>query len=91
MLYFHKSNHAELAHKKVDYFLEYVASNFHINPNKLTEKDLDFIAKKSGVGLQRVKFLFKHLKDIKAQDAVDSDQLILLNGYIENFHEKSIL
>ena len=91
MLYYDKANHSEAAHMKVAFFLEYIANTFQVNPHSLGEKELKYISQKSGVTLQRVQFLFKHLSEISQNDQVDDYQLILLNGYIEDFHNKSLL
>lgn len=91
MLYYDKANHREIAKKMIQYFQEDLAFKFHVNPQQLSEKDLQFVALKSGVELSKVRFLLTFIRDTQKQHVIDSDTLLLLNSYIQDFHQKSLV
>ncbi|HEY8402523.1 MAG TPA: DUF4350 domain-containing protein [Cytophagaceae bacterium] len=85
-LYFHHGDHADLANKKIVYFLEQVRSRYHLKTNELTEEFINKLSEKSGVSRELTRKLIELIKKIQRMDQVDERTLHQLNSTIEEFN-----
>lgn len=84
-LYLQRGNHKDIATKRVNYFLEFLRSRYHLNTNDIND---DFVAKtaiKTGVDLNKTTTLFQLIKRIRKVGNIDQHQLIDLNRQIDSF------
>jgi hypothetical protein len=87
-MYYQEKNHLNLAHKKINYFLEMVRSNYLITTEKLDETFMRNLALKSGVDLKTTTTLIKKIDAIKQLNSNFSEaDLIYLNKLINTFNE----
>ncbi len=90
-LYFQQRNHANLAHKKILFFLEKVRNRFYINTSVLDENFIESLASKSGVPQEEIRGLVKQFENIKKSISITETQLLELNKKIESFYTKANL
>lgn len=90
-LYFQQKNHANLAHKKIVFFLERIRNKFYINTSVLDENFIESLASKSGVPQEDIRALVKEFEFIKRSTTMAESQLLELNKKIESFYTKASL
>jgi hypothetical protein len=90
-LYFQQRNHANLAHKKIIFFLEKVRNRFYINTSVLDENFIESLASKSGVPQEEIRTLIKQFEIVKKSTTISEPQLLNLNKNIESFYTKAAL
>jgi hypothetical protein len=90
-LYFQQKNHANLANKKIQFFLEKIRTKYYINTSVLDESFVDSLASKSGVSQEDIRQLIKMFDFIKKAEKITESQLLDLNKKIESFYTKASL
>lgn len=90
-LYFQQKNHANLANKKIQFFLEKIRTKYYINTSVLDESFVDSVASKSGVSQEDIRQLIKMFDFIKKAEKITESQLLDLNKKIESFYTKASL
>lgn len=90
-LYFQQRNHANLAHKKILFFLEKVRNKFYISTSVLDDSFIESLSSKSGVPQDDIKALITEFNRIKKSTSISESQLLELNKKIESFYAKSNL
>ncbi|MBW6483732.1 MAG: DUF4350 domain-containing protein [Vicingaceae bacterium] len=87
-MYYQEKNHLNLAHKKINYFLEMVRSNYLIATEKLDETFIQNLALKSGVSVATTTVLIKKINAIKQlNNSFSEADLIHLNKLINTFNQ----
>lgn len=87
-LYYQRSDHKNIAEKKIQFFLEQVYSQFHINGKINTEEFSMLLTRKSGASEQTVRDLAKTINQITEKERISAPELTHLNELIEKFHQK---
>lgn len=87
-LYYQRSDHKNIAEKKIQFFLEQVYSQFHINGKINSEEFSMLLARKSGASEQTVRDLVKTINQISEKERISASELTYLNELIEKFHQK---
>ncbi|MFB9842229.1 DUF4350 domain-containing protein [Mucilaginibacter ginsenosidivorans] len=87
-VYYEQRNNANIAQKKVVYFLEHLRTVYHLKTNVLDKEFIERLAQKTGIGDTLAGELVMHLHYINGQRVTDDD-LIKLNQLIEQFYIKS--
>jgi hypothetical protein len=90
-LYFQQKNHANLAVKKIAFFLEKVRTRFYIPTNLLDDHFIETLASKSGVPQEEIRQLVIEFDRIKKAEQITESQLLELNKKIESFYTKASL
>jgi hypothetical protein len=88
-VYYEKRNNANIAHKKVLYFLSYLRDEFQVKTNKLDSEFVERLTTKIGLDATFANELTEYLHYIAAQNKVTDHELIELNKLIEQFYIKS--
>ncbi len=88
-MYYEQNNHANLADKKIQYFLEHIRSVYFVRTNEFTEEFLNKVAGKSGVEINKVRALFLAIENASHKEALSEDELVALHKKIEAFYEES--
>ena len=85
-LYFNKGNHANLAVKMVQHFLEWVRSNYYLDTAKLDEDFMRRLAAKSGRPEAEVAILLARIHELRLGAPVSSEYLYQLHQEFEKFY-----
>jgi hypothetical protein len=86
-LYYQRRDDANLANKKIIYFLEHIRSNFHINTNKLDNEFIENLSMKSGFEANKLKRIFGLIADVQRYNMISEIQLIELSRWIDDFYD----
>ncbi len=87
-LYYQRSDHKNIAEKKIQFFLDQIHSTYFINTKIKDEAYLMLLTKKAGVPEKTVRELFKIINHIATQEKISASELTQLNELIEKFHQK---
>lgn len=82
-LYYQRGDHKNIAEKKIIHFFELLNSRYNLAP--YAQKDLVYIAKKTGNDELETFDLFNLITSIQKKNEITSDELITLNKKIERF------
>ncbi|MFT6970378.1 MAG: hypothetical protein ACJAXX_000943 [Roseivirga sp.] len=85
-LYLRKSNHKDIALKRIQYLLEHIRSKYYLNFEKFNADFFDKLAAKSGQEIVSIKKLFDQIEKIKNKAEVSDQELQLLSQQIEVFY-----
>lgn len=86
-LYFQHGDHKDMAEKKINYFLEFIRSNYWVNTNVINTDLMLTVSKRSGNSLDDVKDLFQFFKTLESRPRLTEEDLTELNARIEKFHQ----
>ena len=84
-LYYQRSDHKNIAEKKITFFFDQVRTRYLLNPNSPAENFLSVLAKKSGHGEESVRLLFQLITSVRGQTSITREELIELNKLLEAF------
>ena len=87
-LYFQKSDHRNIAEKKILFFLEQVRNHYFLSTTKRDEHFIDLLSRKSGHDPKVVAELVRQINAVSVGNNVSSQDLIKLNSQIEKFWRK---
>ena len=87
-LYFHKRDNKSLALKKHMFFRDFIKSKFYLKPDFEDEKQIDKIARKTGIEIQQYHDLQKNKQKIANSRQISDKQLIDFNKLIENLYQQ---
>lgn len=87
-VYYEQRNNANLAQKKILYFLEYVRTNYYLKTNLLDQEFIDRLAQKAGIERSFAEDVIMHIHYIRGQRVSDAE-LIKLNQLIQQFYQKT--
>lgn len=88
-MYYEQNNHANLADKKIQYFLEHIRTVYFVRTNEFTEEFLNKVAGKSGVNIASVRSLFLAIENAGNMEVLSEERLVALHKKIESFYEES--
>ncbi|MBN8697587.1 MAG: DUF4350 domain-containing protein [Bacteroidetes bacterium] len=88
-LYYQTGDHKNIAGKKITFFLEHIRNTFHVKTNIYDTTFIDRISNLSGIDKEKVHALFYYFSDIEIKTQISQQELIKLNGMIEEFHKLS--
>ncbi len=84
-LYYQHKDYTNLISKKLNYFLEYIRSTYHLNTNTINEKTAKDLAAKSGTSLTETVALIDFIKYLKNKTHHTESDMIELNKKITAF------
>ncbi|HEX3387025.1 MAG TPA: DUF4350 domain-containing protein [Mucilaginibacter sp.] len=87
-VYYEQRNNANLAQKKILYFLEYLRTNYYLKTNILDQEFIEKLSQKTGIEHTLADELVMHVHYLKGQRVSDAE-LIRLNQLIEQFYRKT--
>jgi hypothetical protein len=88
-LYYRHGNHANLAEKRVAYFLDYLRTVLRLPTDVLGEDLVQRTAERSGVPADDVRAVFACLARVRGRPVLREAELVELSGLIEDFHRKT--
>lgn len=88
-LYYKNGNHADMAHKKMKYFLYFVRSRYGIHAEKFKDEHIRRLSEKSRVRFRDVEVIFMQysLIEDKFRDHIEVNRLVDLYDAIEHFYK----
>lgn len=87
-LYFNKSNHANMADKMVQHFLEWVRTRYYLNTNELNDIFIKQLTMKSGKTEANVRYIVDMIHELRlGQSTVDEAFLFQLYNTIQEFYK----
>ncbi|HTL06644.1 MAG TPA: DUF4350 domain-containing protein [Chitinophagaceae bacterium] len=87
-VYFNQRDNKNIALKKINYFMEFVRSQFYLPTTQLNEEFARLLAKKAGVAESQAIELVQLIEDIHNNSSINDDALMQLNQQIDLFYEK---
>lgn len=88
-LYYRKSDHSNIIHKKIAYFLESVRSRFYVVTIEIDDRLIERVTALSGVPHQQVNSLFTMINNMRLHDAHSGKDLKALEAAIREFNTRS--
>jgi hypothetical protein len=88
-LYYEKRNNADIAHKKVTYFLAWLRDEYQLKTNKLDKEFIEKLSNKLEIDTTFAADLVSYLEYINTQTHISDAQLIQLNKFIDQFYKQS--
>ena len=86
-LYFNKGQHANLAEKMVQHFLEWVRTSYHLDTTQLNEPFARQLAAKSGKSYEEVDLLIQRIHDLRLGSEITPEYLYDLYRSIQSFYK----
>ncbi len=87
-MYLEKNENRQIALHQINYFLEYLRSQYRVATDPLNLEVIQTISEKSGVDLAQTKQLMDHIILIRQNPKADENGLVKLNHMIEKFKAK---
>jgi hypothetical protein len=84
-LYYQHGDFTNIIEKKIQYFLEFVRTNYYLDTNKFSTGFIDKLATKSSNTKEKTKVLVDYLVFLKSKTNHTEQELIELNKKIEHF------
>ncbi|MFD1063517.1 DUF4350 domain-containing protein [Winogradskyella litorisediminis] len=84
-MYYESSKHSEIAHHKIQHFLEYIRKQMYLDTSTVDANFLKNLAARSNNSIEDTEKLFGYIKRIQEQHTINNIQLERLNSLIENF------
>ena len=84
-LYFQQGDHKNIAEKKILYFYEYLNSQFQVDALHRSHDFMERVAAGTGAPLELVRKFYNAADSIRKSDKISDDQLVGLNGIVEEF------
>jgi hypothetical protein len=84
-LYFQNGDHADVARKKINYFIDQVRSHYYIDLGEPVESIVQQLAGKSGRPVEEVRSLWDKMEGVKQAQSISKEALMDLNRRIEEF------
>ena len=85
-LYYNNKNHANLAEKMTQHFLEFVRSHYYLNTNMLDKQFTKMLSVKSGIDIAHTDSLIYNIKMVQDNMPVDEAFLYSLYTQIQVFY-----
>ena len=88
-MYFEKGDQKAIVEHKINYFIDYLRTKYHIGN---IDKEEDFyknLASRSGYSFDDTKALFKYMEKLRAQLQITDNELIQLNKRIQKFKSET--
>ena len=89
-LYYQHGDFTNIIDKKIQYFLEFVRTNYYLDTNQLNPSFIDKLAAKSSNTKESTKSLVDYLVFLKSKTNHSEQELIELNKKIEHFTKQKL-
>lgn len=86
-VYYEQRNNTDISHKKINYLLEFVRSNYRLKTQELDDDFKAGLIQKTGLTTDVINPLVQLLNEILVANKVSDQQLISLNKSIEHFYK----
>jgi len=87
-VYYEQRNNTDISHKKINYLLEFVRSNYRLKTQELDDEFKASLVQKTGLTIEAVNPMVQLMNEILIANKVTDQQLISLNKSIEHFYKQ---
>jgi hypothetical protein len=87
-VYYEQRDNTDISQKKINYFLEFIRSNYRLKTQELDEEFSADLIHKTGLPNDVIHSLVQLIKGVSASKKVTDQQLISLNKSIEHFYKQ---
>jgi hypothetical protein len=88
-LYFNQHDNRDIAVKKINYFLEFVRTNFYLSTTQLDLSFQEALSKKTTLPRDDIKGLIWTIREIDESSSISDVLLLELNQKIDNFYKNA--
>lgn len=88
-MYYEKGERKQISNLKIDYFLEYIRTRFHLSTLSMDPRFYESLAARSNHTVNEVELLFSFLLQLKNNTQIRDTDLETLNTLIEKFKAKA--
>lgn len=88
-MYFEKGEQKSITDHKIDYFMEYIRSHYHLKTVERNEEFFRNLAARTNHTFEEVKDLFSYIEKLKIRSVITNHDLKKLNTLIEKFKLKA--
>jgi hypothetical protein len=88
-VYFNQRNNKNIALKKINYFLEFVRSNFFLSTSHLNDEFIRALSGKTGIAETETSRLVNSIHAINNSEQITDAGLLALNHQIDSFYAKA--
>ena len=88
-VYYQRRDNSDIAHKKINYFFEYIRTNYRLRTTAINEEFMTTVILKSGVSENTIRDLCNTISVIGNSNKVSDSDLIALNKLIEQFYQQA--
>lgn len=85
-LYYKQKDHKSIAEKKIKHLLAFIRTKFYLKTTEIDQEFKNDLSHKTGILVNEINNLFDYLSFVQNNDSISENQLIILNGHIENFY-----
>lgn len=89
-MYYEKGMHKEMALHKIQHFLDFIRTHFHLNTMTINDEFIKNLASRSNNTIEDTKKLFALIDSVKHKTELNNLELERLNGLIETFKSNNI-
>jgi hypothetical protein len=87
-LYYQRSDHKNIAEKRISFFMEQLRSKYWLNATQLDDTFITMLSKKSGNNEEDMRSLVNLIKSTRSKHSLTEDELIEFNNKLENFYRR---
>ncbi|MCH7524704.1 MAG: DUF4350 domain-containing protein [Bacteroidetes bacterium] len=87
-MYYEKGQHKDIAHHKIQHFLDYIRTNLHLNTNTIDDEFLKNLASRSNNTIDDTKDIFNTIQNFNNRKQLSKLELVKLNTKIETFKKQ---
>ncbi|MCA0132305.1 DUF4350 domain-containing protein [Winogradskyella alexanderae] len=84
-MYYENGKHKDIAHHKIQHFLEYIRNSHYLNTSELNEAFIKNLASRSNNSIEDTRALFNYMNNLNKKSQINTIELERLNTLIENF------
>ncbi len=84
-IYLEEKQHATIAAKRINLFLEYIRTTFRMNTQEIDAEFLKTLSDRSGNDLDTTRELFDYIAELQKKSQPKKEELLKLNSLITNF------
>ncbi|PKB43776.1 uncharacterized protein DUF4350 [Cellulophaga sp. RHA19] len=88
-MYYQRNRQKEIAEHKINFFMDYVRSKFHVNTLEKNDDFYNTVSARSFHTKEEITKLFSYFDQLLQQQNITNDQLIALDKKIEQFKDKA--
>lgn len=87
-LYYEKGDHKDLAEKLIQYFLDYVRTNYMIPTTEINAAFVQQLAAKSGKNINAISAIVENIHTINLSNSINQKQLLDFHKLLDDFYQK---
>ena len=88
-LYYQRSDHKNIAEKRINFFMEQLRSKYWLNAAQLDDNFVTMLSRKSGNNEEDMRSLVNLIKSTRSKNRLTEEELIELNKNLEHFYRNA--